>query len=68
MIRSLSQSVACTVIHPFADVLGLDGRHRMNIPGQAQGCWEWRFEWSQVADGAATQLAQITHAHGRGAS
>ena len=66
MIRCLSQSVARTVIHPFADVLGLDGRHRMNIPGQAQGCWEWRFEWSQVADAAAAELAQITHAHGRG--
>jgi 4-alpha-glucanotransferase len=65
MIRAISQSVATTVVHPFGDVLGLDGSHRMNVPGQAEGCWEWRFEWSQVGDAAGVQLAQITQAHGR---
>ena len=65
MIRAISQSVAATVIHPFQDVLGLDGEHRMNVPGRAEGCWEWRFEWHQVGDDAATQLAEITYAHGR---
>jgi 4-alpha-glucanotransferase len=65
MVRAVSQSVANTVIHPFADILGLDASHRMNTPGQPLGCWEWRFEWSQVGDAAAIQLAQITQAHGR---
>ena len=45
MIRALSQSVANTVVYPFQDVLGLDGAHRMNVPGRSEGCWEWRFEW-----------------------
>jgi len=65
MIRALSQSVANTVVHPFQDVLGLDGAHRMNVPGCAQACWEWRFEWRQVSDAPAAELASITKAHGR---
>jgi 4-alpha-glucanotransferase len=65
MIRALSQSVARTVIYPFQDVLGLDGAHRMNIPARSQACWEWRFEWRQVGEAAAAQLAAITQAHGR---
>jgi 4-alpha-glucanotransferase len=65
MIRSLSQSVAHTVIYPFQDVLGLGGAHRMNVPGRSQGCWEWRFEWHQVGDVPAAQLAAMTKAHGR---
>ena len=40
----------------------------MNTPGLDSGCWEWRFEWSQVDDNVATQLLQITQAHGRGLS
>jgi 4-alpha-glucanotransferase len=65
MIRALSQSVANTVVYPFQDLLGLDGGHRMNIPGCPQACWEWRFEWQQVGDAPAAQLAAITQAHGR---
>ena len=65
MMRALSQSVARTVVHPLQDVLGLDGAHRMNTPGRATGCWEWRFEWRQVGDAPAAQLAAITQAHGR---
>jgi 4-alpha-glucanotransferase len=64
MMQSLSQSVANTVIFPLQDVLGLDGAHRMNTPGVAQGWWQWRFEWSQVGT-RAQRLADLTHAHGR---
>jgi len=67
MIRALSQSVANTVVYPLQDVLGLDSTQRMNIPGFSAGCWEWRFEWHDVADAATAQLAAVTHAHGRSA-
>ena len=30
------------------DVLGLGSEARMNRPGDAEGCWGWRFQWSQV--------------------
>ncbi len=65
MIQSLSQSVAHTLVIPFQDVLGLDGRHRMNTPGQAEGCWAWRFTWADVGDAPARRLASMARAHGR---
>lgn len=37
LIRAASASVAAYSIIPMQDVLGLDARHRMNRPGQAQG-------------------------------
>ena len=65
MIQSLSQSVARTLMIPLQDVLGLDGRHRMNTPGQAQGCWTWRFDWAQIDAVPAARLKAMAHAHGR---
>jgi 4-alpha-glucanotransferase len=65
MMRALSQSLANTVIFPFQDVLGLDSAHRMNTPGLAQGCWQWRFDWGQVQSEPAQRLADMTGAHGR---
>lgn len=65
MMQSLSQSVAHMVIFPLQDVLGLDSAHRMNTPGLARGCWQWRFEWRQVGPEPARRLADLTHAHGR---
>ena len=67
MMQALSQSQANTVIFPFQDVLGLDGANRMNTPGMAYGCWQWRFSWNQVNDEPARRLANLTHAHGRNA-
>lgn len=65
MIRTASASIADTVIHSLQDVLGLCGKHRMNLPGQAQGYWEWRFTWQQVAPWHAQRLREITASHGR---
>ena len=65
LIHALSQSVAHTLVIPFQDVLGLDGRHRMNTPGQPEGCWTWRFAWSDVGDEPARRLASMVRAHGR---
>jgi 4-alpha-glucanotransferase len=65
MMRAISQSVAHTAIYPFQDVLGLGSASRMNVPAHPQGCWEWRFQWSQVGDAPAVELAAMTAAHGR---
>ncbi|HPL77508.1 MAG TPA: 4-alpha-glucanotransferase [Burkholderiaceae bacterium] len=65
MIQSLSQSVANTLVVPFQDVLGLDGQHRMNTPGQPEGCWSWRFAWADVGDEPARRLSSMVRAHGR---
>lgn len=65
MVQALSQSAANTLIVPFQDVLGLDSRHRMNVPGQARGCWTWRFDWTMVDSSPASRLGAMVRAHGR---
>jgi len=42
-IRMAYSSVADTVIIPMQDWLELDETARMNIPGKADGNWEWRL-------------------------
>jgi 4-alpha-glucanotransferase len=64
MIRAASASVARAAIYQFQDVLGLDGSHRMNVPGQTE-CWTWRFGWELVDRDAAWRLLQLSAAHGR---
>jgi 4-alpha-glucanotransferase len=66
LMRAASSSVARTAVFPFQDVLGLDATHRMNTPGVAEGCWEWRFDWQQVGHLPAERLRDMTQAHGRG--
>jgi len=65
LIRAASESVAVLAIHSFQDVLGLDSDHRMNLPGKAEGYWEWRFSWDQVSAEQADSLYEITAVHGR---
>jgi len=67
MIRAASTSVAKLAIVPLQDVLGLDSRHRMNVPGlMGGGNWGWRFDWTMVGTEAARVLGQISAATGRG--
>jgi 4-alpha-glucanotransferase len=65
LIRAACASVAHTAVHPLQDVLGLDGAHRMNFPGKADGYWEWRFDWSQVQPEHARRLAELCTLYGR---
>jgi len=43
-LRALLASPACLVICPLQDLLGLDSRARMNVPGTLGGNWHWRLE------------------------
>jgi 4-alpha-glucanotransferase len=65
LIRTASASVARFSIIPMQDVLGLDSSHRMNQPTLAEGAWEWRFNWGQVAPWHAERLAELARLHGR---
>ncbi|MFA5824636.1 MAG: 4-alpha-glucanotransferase [Gallionellaceae bacterium] len=60
IIRAASLSVADIAIHSLQDVLGLGAEHRMNLPGQAEGYWEWRFTWAQVKPADTQRLCAIT--------
>ncbi len=66
MIRAACNSVANTCIVPMQDVLGLDGRHRMNLPGTPTGNWGWRFDWGMVGSEPGRVLGLLTAASGRG--
>lgn len=65
LIRAASSSVASLAIIPMQDVLGLGSESRMNQPGLAQGSWQWRFCWHQVAPWHADRLADLTRLYGR---
>ncbi|MFA6015043.1 MAG: 4-alpha-glucanotransferase [Gallionellaceae bacterium] len=65
LIRAASESVANVAIHSFQDILGLGSAHRMNMPGQSEGYWEWRFTWPQVKPEYAERLRRMSAEHGR---
>jgi 4-alpha-glucanotransferase len=48
LIETAFASVARLVVIPMQDILALDERHRMNVPGVPMGNWRWRFDWSQI--------------------
>ncbi|MGD8616121.1 MAG: 4-alpha-glucanotransferase [Gammaproteobacteria bacterium] len=65
LVRTALASVARLAVVPMQDVLGLDGSHRMNVPGVTQGNWRWRFSWDQVQEEHRARLRDWVHLYGR---
>ena len=65
MIRLALASVAAVAIIPMQDILGLDGRARMNVPGRPTGNWAWRFQSSQLDPRTRARLSDLTAAYSR---
>jgi 4-alpha-glucanotransferase len=65
LVRAALASVARLAIIPMQDVLALDGEHRMNRPGVADGCWRWRFRWEQVGPQVAGHYRHLLELYGR---
>lgn len=65
LVRLAMQSVASLSILPFQDLLGLDGRSRMNIPGVADGHWTWRTAPGEISKPLAEKLLALTVLSGR---
>lgn len=65
LLRAACASVADTALYPLQDVLRLGGEHRMNRPGQPEGCWAWRFLWSDVQPHHAEQLRRLCQLYER---
>jgi 4-alpha-glucanotransferase len=65
MIREAMKSVANLTIFPLQDLLGLDGRARMNIPGKATGNWQWRLTAKALSAKLAAKLKHATQAFDR---
>lgn len=54
-----------TAMYPLQDVLGLDTRARMNVPGRMDGNWTWRFRAPDLAPADLQRLRDITEEAGR---
>lgn len=66
LIEAAYASVARLAVIPMQDVLRLGAGHRMNTPGTTGGDnWRWRFDWSQLPEGRAAQLAELARLYNR---
>jgi len=65
LVRVALASRSHLAILPMQDVLARDGRHRMNIPGTAEGNWTWRFHWDEVDEGLSGRLRAMVGLYGR---
>jgi len=60
LIRACMESKSIIAIFPLQDVLGLDSKSRMNIPGVPEGNWQWRFNWNQITPEITDKLKELT--------
>jgi 4-alpha-glucanotransferase len=65
LLRAAFASVARLAVVPMQDILALDGRHRMNRPGLADGNWRWQFDATQIDPGLAQRLRLMIESYGR---
>jgi 4-alpha-glucanotransferase len=57
-------SPANVALFPMQDVLGLNHRARMNVPGTTEGNWNWRLPKMNLIS-VARQLRRLTVPFGR---
>jgi 4-alpha-glucanotransferase len=67
LIRLALSSVANQALIPVQDLLGLDTRSRMNMPGVGEGNWEWRYLPDALNGEISTLLGQMTELYNRAA-
>lgn len=65
MVRLLMASVACVVIVPMQDILGLPGTSRMNFPSSSAGNWRWRLLTSELTESMQKKFHDINIIYGR---
>lgn len=60
LIQLAHESRSNLCIIPMADILGLDSKARINLPGTEKGNWMWRFDWDQLNKKDRERLKTIT--------
>ena len=65
LIRAALASRAYLAILPMQDLLALDGDHRMNVPGTAEGNWTWRFSWDRIPAALGARVRRMIGIYGR---
>ena len=68
MIRNLLMSVANTTIFPMQDLLCLDSKARMNVPGTPYGNWRWRLKDGQLRPSLAKRMRRLSELYERTSS
>ena len=63
--RAVWSSVADTAIVPMQDLLGLDNKARLNLPGSSDGNWNWQSREIDFTDELADRLKILTEIYGR---
>jgi len=59
LICHIFQSASNFVIVPMQDILRLNNPlHRMNTPGEIDGCWQWQFQWKQLTGSMKNELSK----------
>ncbi len=59
MVLALSSNAVLAII-PMQDILDLDEKSRMNIPGTVLGNWEWRVQKENLTQELSLNLAHLT--------
>jgi len=65
IIEELYNSRSPWVILPLQDILGLDDDSRMNIPGLAEGNWQWRALEGWASTELCEKIRELVHLNGR---
>jgi 4-alpha-glucanotransferase len=65
LISMVLRSHSDLAIVPLQDILGLDDRARMNVPGLAEGNWGWRFQAHELDADIIDRLRVMTLAGDR---
>ena len=60
MIGCVLQSKCRLAVIPLQDVIGLGTEARMNLPGNPDGNWQWRFKWEQLEPADRTHFTKLT--------
>ncbi len=65
MVRTALASRSHLAMLPMQDVLALGSEHRMNVPGVADGNWQWRFGWDMVPPETAGRMHRMNEIYQR---
>lgn len=65
LIRLAMGSVANSVVFPLQDILGSGSDARMNVPGQEEDNWSWRYDDADLDDWVKQRLLRATEVYGR---
>ena len=58
-------SVARLAMLPLQDLLALGSEARMNVPGETEGNWSWRYQAEALTPELADRLRHLVALYGR---